>query len=237
MQKTLLPALVALLASGAVAQNYPSSGYAHYGRATAPPPVEAPPPSDYPPPPTPPPPAWDPSAAGGQGQIQTPDRAATANIPSAATAPLHDLNLTRQAIPPVLLQAISNPYDPPQPRSCREISHQVAALEVALGADFDEPDTPLAPSLTKKSGRVALTLLHGASQMLLPYSGFIRTLSGAQRHDQLVIEAITAGSARRAYLKGIGEGLRCRPPAAPIHFLHAPPPATEGGPRPRYPVD
>jgi hypothetical protein len=182
-------------------------------------------------------PAWtaDP-APGSQGQIQTPDRSGTANVPAAAEAPLHDLNVTRQGIPPILLAAITNPYDRPSPLDCPEVTRQVRALTVALGADFDEPDTPQHPSLTQKSGKIALALLHGAAESLLPFAGYVRTLSGAQRHDQLIIEAITAGSVRRGYLKGLGESLRCPRPAVPVHFLRPPPPAREDGPGPKYPI-
>lgn len=180
----------------------------------------------------PPPPPPNP-----QGEIQTPDRSGTANVKSVAEAPLHDLNITRQGIPPVLLQAITNPYDKPTPLDCGEILRQLHGLDVALGADFDEPETPQSPSLTQKSGKVALALAHGAAESLLPFAGFVRTLSGAQRHDQLVIEAITAGSVRRGYLKGLGESRRCPRPATPIHFLHPPPPAHEDGPGPKYPIN
>lgn len=181
-------------------------------------------------------PAGSQPAPSSQGEIQTPDRSGSANVQSAAMAPLHDLNITRQGIPPILLAAITNPYDRPSPLDCGTITREVRALNVALGADFDEPDTPQAPSLTQKSGRVALALMHGAAESLLPFAGFVRTLSGAQRHDQLVIEAITAGSARRAYLKGLGEARRCPRPATPIHFVVPPPPAREDGPGPRFPI-
>jgi hypothetical protein len=179
--------------------------------------------------------AADPTPSS-QGEIQTPDRSGTANIPSAVVAPLHDLNITRQGIPPVLLSAITNPYDKPTPADCGEITRQIRELNRVLGADFDEPDTPQTPSLTQKSGHVALALMHGAAESLLPFAGFVRTLSGAQRHDQLVIEAITAGSARRAYLKGLGESRRCPRPASPVHFVHPPPPAREDGPGPKFPI-
>ncbi len=178
----------------------------------------------------------DPPPPASQGQIQTPDRSGTADIPSVAEAPLHDLNITRQAIPPILLAAITNPYAPPHPLDCAEVTRQVRALTVALGADFDEPDTPQHPSLTQKTGRVALALAHGAAESLLPFAGFVRTLSGAQRHDQLVIEAITAGSVRRGYLKGLGESRRCPRPATPRHPLYPPAPAREDGPGPKYPI-
>ena len=177
-----------------------------------------------------------PGPNNGSGELHTPDRANTTSLSNAAVAPLNDLNLMRQGIPPVLLQAITNPYDPPRPLSCRVVTAKVQALDAALGADFDEPETPQTPSLTQKRGHVALAVIHGAAESLLPFAGFVRTLSGAQRHDQLIIEAITAGSVRRGYLKGLGEAIRCRPPAVPLHLLHPPLPASDGGHRPQYPV-
>jgi hypothetical protein len=170
------------------------------------------------------------------GELQTPDRAGSANIAGAVTAPLHDLNITRQGIPPVLLAAITNPYDRPNPLDCGEITRQIDELDFVMGADLDEPETPQAPSLTRKNGRLALALIHGAAESLLPFAGYVRTLSGAQHHDQLVIEAITAGSVRRGYLKGLGESLSCPRPARPVHFLKPPPPAREDGRAPRYPI-
>ncbi|HEY2050653.1 MAG TPA: hypothetical protein VGH03_15025 [Caulobacteraceae bacterium] len=174
--------------------------------------------------------------ANPNGEIQTPDRAQTNSLGAAATAPLHDLNITREGIPPVLLAAITNPYDPPRPFSCPVIQHEVDELDRILGADFDQADTPQQPSLTLHNGRVALALVKGASEMLLPFAGFVRTLSGAAHHDQLVIEAITAGSVRRGYLKGLGESLRCPPPSSPVHFRVPPPPAKENGAEPKYPI-
>ena len=82
---------------------------------------------------------------------------------------------------------------------------------------------------------MALTLAHGAAESLLPFAGFVRTLSGAQKHDQLVIEVITAGSVRRGYLKGLGEAHRCAPPAVPSHFAYAAPPYQEER-KPEYPI-
>ena len=89
------------------------------------------------------------------------------------------------------------------------------------------PDTPQTPSLSRSNGHLAMSLLSGASRLLIPYDGLVRTVSGAQRHDQLVIQAITAGTARRAYLKGLGEAYRCRPPAIPAHRIDNPQPVAE----------
>jgi hypothetical protein len=177
-----------------------------------------------------------PDQRSDQGQLQTPDRYGSANLPNAATAPLHDLNVVRQGIPPILLEAISDPYARPSPLNCHVIAVELGSLDLAMGADFDAPNTPQNPSLTMKNRNVALALIHGAAENLLPFSGFVRTLSGAQRHDELVIEAIAAGSARRGYLKGLGEATRCPPPAAPTHFRRPRPPALENGREPQYPI-
>jgi hypothetical protein len=182
-------------------------------------------------------PASAPSAAPArqtEPQLVIPDKAGSANVTNAAVAPLHDLNLVRQKIPPVLLQALADPYAPPSPANCATIVADVQALKNALGGDFDEPDNPQSPSLTTRRG-VALTLVHGASEMLLPFAGFVRTLSGAQKHDQLVVEVITAASVRRGYLKGLGEAHGCPYPAYPRHVTVEPPPAREGR-KPEYPI-
>ena len=167
-------------------------------------------------------------------QLQNPDRAGSASMENAAEAPLHDLNLVRQKIPPILLAALADPYAPPRPATCRTIVAQVRALDDALGADFDEPANPQDPSLTTQRG-VALTLAHGAAESLLPFAGFVRTLSGAQKHDQLVVEVITAGSVRRGYLKGLGEAHACPPAAMPRHLAYSAPPYQEQR-KPIYPI-
>ena len=167
-------------------------------------------------------------------QLDNPDRAGSASMQNAAEAPLHDLNLVRQKIPPILLAALADPYARPAPATCRGLADQVRALTDALGGDFDEPENPQNPSLTTRRG-MALTLAHGAAESLLPFAGFVRTLSGAQKHDQLVIEVITAGSVRRGYLKGLGEAHRCAPPAVPSHFAYAAPPYQEER-KPEYPI-
>jgi hypothetical protein len=56
----------------------------------------------------------------------------------------------------------------------------------------------------------------GASEYFIPGIGFIRYMSGAERHDAVVRAAIEAGAVRRAFLKGLGESRGCRPPSAPL---------------------
>lgn len=165
--------------------------------------------------------------------IQTPGAYGHSDVEHAATAPLHDLNVVRQKIPPVLLAAISDPYARPA-RSCRAIYADVGQLTDALGPDFDQPGTPVDPTLRGRAGPMALSIMHGAAENLLPFHSFVSTLTGAEKHDALVLQAINAGSVRRAYLKGLGEAHGCRPPGAPHHLAYAPPPPREHD-RPIYP--
>src|SRR5665213_1518971 len=65
-------------------------------------------------------------------ELQNSDRAASANMQNAAEAPLHDLNLVRQKIPPILLAALADPYARPTPATCRTLVAQVRALDDAL---------------------------------------------------------------------------------------------------------
>ena len=144
--------------------------------------------------------------AAAMRQLQTPDRSGTANLTNAVEAPLHDLNIMREGIPPILTAAVADAYARPASLSCDVLIRDIQDLDFALGADFNEPNTPQSPSLTRNNGHIALALVQSGARLLLPYSGLVSTVTGARRHDQQIIEAITAGSVRRGYLKGSRRG-------------------------------
>ncbi|HTX49782.1 MAG TPA: hypothetical protein VME40_10375 [Caulobacteraceae bacterium] len=137
--------------------------------------------------------------------------------------PFRDFNVIRSKIPPVLTRAMADPYARPPP-GCAGIAGEVSALDTALGPDLDEPVSTEHPgTLTRAEGSAktgALDAMRSGVQSEIPFDGFIRMLSGAQRHDKLVMAAIQAGAIRRGYLKGLGESLRCTLPAAPRHLAH-----------------
>jgi hypothetical protein len=168
-----------------------------------------------------------PADAQPSNRILTPQDDSARNARSVAESPLSDLNLVRQRIPPILLSAIKDPYARPVRPGCRALTAEIGRLYDALGRDFDDPTPPHDKSMTR-SGGSGLRLMHSAAEWLIPYDGFVRTLSGAQRRDQHILDAINAGDARRAYLKGLGEARNCPPPASPAgHGLG-------GGARPRF---
>jgi hypothetical protein len=134
------------------------------------------------------------------------------NVRDAATAPLNDLNIVRADIPPVLAAAQKAPYAAPADKACAALATDVQALDAALGADLDTAPTEQNPSLIERSAGDAL---RSAAQNVIPYRGWVRKLSGAERYSREVAAAIAAGTVRRAYLKGIAQAGACSPPAGP----------------------
>lgn len=153
------------------------------------------------------------------GPLQTPDTAGQATAGIAAAAPMHDMNLMSQKIPPLLMAVMADPYAQPASLDCGALASQVSALDAVLGDDFDavvDEDN----SKEARRARTAREGLHAGSEALLPFSGFVRKLSGAEQHDKLVLDAIMSGDTRRAYLKGLGEARGCNRPAMPTHMTH-----------------
>jgi hypothetical protein len=154
--------------------------------------------------------------SNGSPQIETTSQANEASVAGAMQAPLRDVNVIRTKIPEILLQAMADPYGrPPGKRpSCNQLTLLIRPLDEALGPDLDAP----APDQDDLMGRkTAMGALAGLTTDVIPFRGWVRKLSGAERHDQLVQSAIIAGAVRRAYLKGLGESRGCSPPATPSH--------------------
>ena len=140
-------------------------------------------------------------------------------ITQAATTPLADLNLVRADVPPVLAAAQKAPYAQPADRSCPALASDVRSLDAALGADLDTPATDSNPSLIDRGSNAvsdaAGNALKGAAESVIPFRGWVRKLSGAERYSREVAAAIAAGTIRRAYLKGLGQAAGCQAPGAP----------------------
>jgi len=134
-------------------------------------------------------------------------------IGTAATTPLTDLNVAKTDIPDVLEAARNNPYQVPGSQNCVAISLEILALDEVLGADLDALASTNNPSLTRRASSMAQDHAVGALQRtaegLIPFRGWVRKLSGAERHSKRVAASIAAGSVRRAFLKGVAAGQNC----------------------------
>lgn len=170
----------------------------------------------------------------GSPRVQTSSEANRENIQGAVKAPLRDVNVLRTKIPEVLLLAMADPYARPRRLSCRDVTALLLPLEDALGPDLDQPP-PEGDSLSEQGREGALGMMAGAASDMIPFRSWVRKLTGAERHDRLVQQAIMAGMVRRGYLKGLGESKGCKPPATPMHKAE-PPPVVRQEIKPRYPA-
>lgn len=188
------------------------------------------------------------SAAQSQTQSEPSSRARTSSqanresLSGAAKAPLRDLNFIRTQVPQVLLEALADPYARPTTRKCPELVALILPLNDALGADIDIPRVEDEQGMVQRSRPMALGAVAGMASDVIPFRGVVRQVTGAAKHDEYVQAAILAGTARRAYLKGLGEARGCKPPATPSHVLAGAPLPVEvnagidRGAKPRYPI-
>ncbi len=157
------------------------------------------------------------ASAADRGTMQQKD-----GFRDAATAPLEDLNIKRTSIPDVLTRAVAAPYDMAGLDHCEAIAGEVGKLDAVLGPDLDEAPPPDNRSRLQKAGSAAhdgaVTAVRDETRSLLPFRGWIRMLTGANRQQKAVDGAIRSGGVRRGYLKGVGMRMNCAPPAAPSWF-------------------
>nr|WP_314546086.1 hypothetical protein [uncultured Massilia sp.] len=143
---------------------------------------------------------------------------------TAATTPLSDLGIKKADIPAVLTSAKEQPYLLPIAHGCAAIALEIGKLDEALGPDLDVPD-PEEASTMDKANKLANDQVVGAVQRtaegLVPFRGWVRKLSGAERYSSHVSECVMAGSVRRAFLKGVAAAQGCALPAAPLETKKA----------------
>ena len=153
--------------------------------------------------------------AGASSSARVPSSEGRAPVTTAAESPLSDLDVVHSEIPPTLLAAMAAPYAMPEPPSCDIISTEVQSLDAALGPDLDTVETAANRSLIERGGDAATGVLQGAAEGVVPFRSWVRKLSGAERRSKKVAASIVAGTARRSFLKGVGQSTGCQFPAAP----------------------
>ncbi|WP_457324085.1 hypothetical protein [Roseateles sp. P5_E11] len=130
-------------------------------------------------------------------------------VANAATTPLSDLNVVRAEIPDVLKAAAAAPYAMPADTSCGGLAAGIRALDEVLGPDLDAPHTSGNPGLLDRGGDAATGALQRTAEGVIPFRGWVRKLSGAERYAHQVSAAITAGGVRRGYLRGLSAAKAC----------------------------
>lgn len=149
------------------------------------------------------------SPVAAQDKQSEPDKPLTERQVTATdvvATPMDDLNLRKKEIPQLLLTAQERPYDLTGLQRCSQIAAAVGELEAMLGDDID---VGVATGRTITPGSVA----REAVRVFIPFNGLIREISGANGQERKLQTAIYAGTARRSFLKGVGQARGCRYPA------------------------
>lgn len=123
-----------------------------------------------------------------------------------ASQPVRDVGLDKDEIPPVLLKAVDNPYAAPPSRSCKGLKASLAELNGVLGDDF----TIGAKANENRTGKIAEAVGRTIVNSLIPFRGLVREISGAAPAERRLQAAVTAGIARRGYLRGLAASRGCK---------------------------
>ncbi|MDR7298510.1 hypothetical protein J2X16_003873 [Pelomonas aquatica] len=130
-------------------------------------------------------------------------------VATAATTPLTDLNVVRADIPDVLKAAATAPYAMPADASCAGLAASIQALDEVLGPDLDAPPAKGNTGLLERGEDAATNALQRTAEGVMPFRGWVRKLTGAERYARQVSAAITAGGVRRGFLRGVATAKSC----------------------------
>lgn len=136
-------------------------------------------------------------------------RAGDHRVGNAFEQPFRDTSWMRENPPEILIRAAEAPYALQSGADCNALLGEITELDLVLGPDVDSPDEQRDESSTDASG-----LISGAVGGLigLPYRSIVRRLSGADRRERVLRDAIFAGMVRRAFLKGAAHAADCASP-------------------------
>lgn len=123
-----------------------------------------------------------------------------------ASQPAKDVGIDKDEIPPVLVKAVENPYAPPPSRTCKGLNASMAELNAVLGADF----TVGTQANENRTGKIAEAVGKTIVNSLIPFRGLVREISGAAPAERRLQAAVTAGIARRGYLRGLAAAKGCK---------------------------
>lgn len=111
------------------------------------------------------------------------------------------LGLTGPEVPQALKDAQADPYALPPRLDCATLYRYVADLDHVLGPDLDTPQMKAEKSKTED--------LMAGVRAVLPYGGIVRTITGAGKKEQALVNAALAAWERRGYLKGLAHSRGC----------------------------
>jgi hypothetical protein len=116
--------------------------------------------------------------------------------------PVRDVGLAKTKTPPLLIEASRDPYGPAGTTTCRQIANSISDLSALIGPDYVSTAAPKKQSLVKAGGQAVVN-------SLIPFRGIVREVSGAAPAERRYDAAVTAGFARRGFLRGLQRARKC----------------------------
>jgi hypothetical protein len=117
--------------------------------------------------------------------------------------------LTGGEIPQLLKEIQTDPYKPPAAPACQTVPAEINEITKVIGRDFDSPTIHQSREEDYKERGA------GVARSLIPYGGAFRAVSGADKKDKALREAVAAGVARRGFLRGVSLNMNCNAPSPP----------------------
>lgn len=144
-------------------------------------------------------------------------RDASGALANAATSPLKDLNIIHPKAPETLAN-LGYIYQLSTRPTCAQIARELYVLDQAL-QEPDADDEIIAQTKAQKRKKLAsettLDAISDTASSLIPFSGVVKTASGARAAEKRYNEQFDHGRRRRAFLKGYALGIGCPPPISP----------------------
>jgi len=116
--------------------------------------------------------------------------------------PVRDVGLAKTKIPPLLAEVSEDPYGPAGTATCRQIAASIRDLSALIGPDYESTAAPKKQSMIKAGGQAVVN-------SLIPFRGIVREVSGAAPAERRYAAAVTAGFARRGFLRGLQRARKC----------------------------
>jgi hypothetical protein len=117
--------------------------------------------------------------------------------------PARDVGIAKTKTPPLLIEASENPYSMSGAATCGQIATSIRNLSAVIGPDYTSTAAPKKQSIAKAGGQAVVN-------SLMPFRGIVREVSGAAPAERRYEAAVTAGFARRGFLRGLQRARNCR---------------------------
>lgn len=138
-------------------------------------------------------------------------------IANAASSPLKDLNIIQPKAPKTLAN-LGYIYQMSTRPTCAQIARELYVLDNALQEpDADEEVIAQSRSEERKelASETTLDAISDTASSIIPFSGVVKTATGARAAEKRYNKQFDDGRRRRAFLRGYALGIGCPAPISP----------------------